>query len=366
MAGFLIAMIFVVLAGIISFATGLATPLLEILAGILAANLFNVGSNEVIHFLGEMGIISLMFLAGLEVNVEFIKKEIKSSFSIGLISFLAPFVGIFAVSYFVLQLSAVVASLVAVALSTTSVAIIYPILLRNGELSRIDKALLSGAMITDVLSIIALSFFFSDFSIYTIIVLAAIIIFASPIKKAGHWFFEKISKHRDAMTLKLKIVLLILLGLQASALLAGVEAVLLAFMFGVLTSELIEKFRVIEKQLKLVTFALLTPFFFFQVGLNFDASSILGSIWYLLLFVVCTYGFKFLGTYYATKQYFPKQAVFSGHLFNSALSVGIITATLGLEAEIITSQIFIAIIGTIIVCSFISTLMTKEKMTLEG
>ena len=79
MAAFLIPMLLVVVAGIIAVLTGIATPLLEIAAGIFAANILGFESTEIINFLGEIGIIALMYLAGLEINIDFIKKEYKKS-----------------------------------------------------------------------------------------------------------------------------------------------------------------------------------------------------------------------------------------------------------------------------------------------
>ena len=359
-------MILVVFAGVSGFALGIATPLLEILAGIVGVNFFGLETSGIIDLLGEMGILSLMYLAGLEINMEFIKKEYKSSIGVGAASFLAPFLAVFVICNFLLGFELMASLLIATALSTTSVAIVYPILLGQG-MNKINKTLLAAAMVTDLLSIIALSMFFSDFTVYTLLVLLGLLVFSKPIRDFGHVIFSKITKSKkQSMGLKLKIVLLILLGLQVTAEFAGVEAVLLAFLFGIFTSELIEKFETIESQLKTITFAFLTPFFFFKVGLSIDLVSLWNSVGYLALFTAIVYGSKWLGTYLATKPFFPKKGHYAGHLFNSQLSIGIIAATLGLEAQILTAEIYVAIVGAVILCSLISSIATHEKFTLEG
>jgi glutathione-regulated potassium-efflux system ancillary protein KefC len=362
---FLIPMLLVVLAGIISFFTGFATPLLEILAGLVAGNFMAIESTEILHFLGEMGILSLMYLAGLEINVEFIKKEYKSSLSIGAAAFFAPFIAILTMSYFFLNFSMHQAILTSIALSTTAVAIIYPILLKRGRIEGSAKGLLAAAMITDLLSIVALSLFFSDFTIYTLIILVGLFVLAKPIRSLGHMLFGKLQKE-SLFALELKTVLLIILGLQFLASIAGVDAVLFAFIFGILTSELLERFDLIEKQLKTITFAFLTPFFFFNVGLTIDLPTFFQAIGLMLLFTVVVYTTKFLGTWTVSRWFYKKQAVFAGNLFNSALSIGIIAATLGLEEGLFTTEIYIAVIGTVILCSFISALTTHQRFTLEG
>ena len=359
-------MILVVFAGISGFALGIATPLLEIIAGILGVNFLGLETSGIIDFLGEMGILSLMYLAGLEINMAFIKKEYKSSIGIGAASFFAPFLAVFVISNFLLGFELMASFLLATALSTTSVAIVYPILLGQG-MDKINKTLLAAAMITDLLSIIALSLFFSEFTVYTLLVLLGLLVFSKPIRDLGHWLFEMIAKSpKQSLGLKLKIVLLILLGLQFTAEFAGVEAVLLAFLFGIFTSELIEKFEDIEEQLKTITFAFLTPFFFFKVGLSIDLLSLWGSVGYLALFTAIVYGSKWLGTYVATKPFFERKAGYAGHLFNSQLSIGIIAATLGLEAGIFSGEVYVAVVGAVILCSLISSIATHERFTLEG
>ena len=366
MSSFIIPMLLVVFPGISSFALGIATPLLEIFAGIAGVNFLGLESTGIIDFLGEMGILSLMYLAGLEINLDFIKKEYKSSLSIGAASFFAPFVAMFVCAYWLLNFELLASLLLATALSTTSVAIVYPILLGQG-MNAANKTLLAAAMITDLLSIIALSVFFSEFTIYSILILLGLIVFSKPIKDLGHSLFEKIAKsNKEAHGLKLKIVLLFLLGLQFTAEFAGFEAILFAFMFGIFTSELIEKFDAIEKQLKTITFAFLTPFFFFKVGLTIDLLSLWNSVGYLVLFTIVVYGSKWFGTYLATKPFFVDKAQYAGHLFNSQLSIGIIAATLGLEAGIFNAEVYVAIVGTVILCSLISSIATHERFTLEG
>lgn len=365
MVAFLIPMLFVVIAGFVAIITGIATPLLEIAAGIIAFNLFGFESTEIIHFLGEMGIISLMYLAGLEINVPFIRKEYKKSLGIGLASFFTPFLSILLVGRYILHIGWMPSILVGIALSSTSVAIVYPVLLQKGKLDTTHKALLSASMITDILGIIMLSIFYSDVSYYTIVLLILLFILAGPIRKLGTMTFARIER-KGSVGLRLKMVLLILLGVQVVAPLAGVEAVLIAFLLGVLTSELMVKFNTIEKQLKTVTFAFLTPFFFFTIGLSVNIFDIASSILFLVVFTVIGYLAHFAGTYYSVKFLLQKKAFYAGNLFNSKLSIGIITAAIGLEAGILTQNIYVAIIGSIILCTFISSIMTHERFTLEG
>ena len=252
-----------------------------------------------------------------------------------------------------------------ISLSATSVAIVYPILLQKGKFNNERRALLSAAMITDILGVVMLSLFFSDTSVYTIIFLIALITLAKPIRRVGYFFLKRID-HEKSIGLKLKIALLVLLGIAFIAPFAGIEAVLIAFLFGILTSELMNDFKQIEIDLKSITFAFLTPFFFFTVGLSIDISQVVGSLIYLIPFTLVGYIAHFAGTSISTQYFLKKKGTFSGHLFNSKLSIGIIATTLGLSTGILTPQIYIGLVGSLILCTFISSVATHEKFTLEG
>ena len=365
MAAFLIPMLLVVVAGIIAVLTGIATPLLEIAAGIFAANALGFESTEILHFLGEMGIIALMYLAGLEINIDFIKKEYKKSIGIGIISFFTPFITIILMGKYLLGLTFLQAIIAGISLSATSVAIVYPILLQKGKFNNERRALLSAAMITDILGVVMLSIFFSDISIYTILFLVALIALAKPIRKLGAFFLRKLER-KQSTGLKLKVALLILLGIQIVAPFAGIEAVLIAFLFGILTSELVNDFEQIERDLKSITFAFLTPFFFFTVGLSIEVLQIASSLVYLIPFTLVGYITHFAGTSIPTQYFLKRKGTFAGHLFNSKLSIGIIATTLGLSTDILTPEIYIGLVGSLILCTFISSVATHEKFTLEG
>ena len=365
MVAFLIPMLLVVVAGIIAVLTGIATPLLEIAAGIFAANVLGVEPTEIIHFLGEMGIVALMYLAGLEINVDYIRQEYKKNIGIGVVSFFTPFITIILIGKYILGLTFLQAVIAGISLSATSVAIVYPILLQKGKFNNERRALLSAAMITDILGVVMLSLFFSDTSVYTIIFLIALITLAKPIRRVGYFFLKRID-HEKSIGLKLKIALLVLLGIAFIAPFAGIEAVLIAFLFGILTSELMNDFKQIEIDLKSITFAFLTPFFFFTVGLSIDISQVVGSLIYLIPFTLVGYIAHFAGTSISTQYFLKKKGTFSGHLFNSKLSIGIIATTLGLSTGILTPQIYIGLVGSLILCTFISSVATHEKFTLEG
>jgi glutathione-regulated potassium-efflux system ancillary protein KefC len=365
MAAFLIPMLLVVVAGIIAVLTGIATPLLEIAAGIFAANILGFESTEIINFLGEIGIIALMYLAGLEINIDFIKKEYKKSLGLGAISFFTPFITIILVGKYLLGLTFLQAVIAGISLSATSVAIVYPILLQRGKFNNEKRALLSAAMITDILGVVMLSIFFSETSMYTILFLVALIALAKPIRKIGAFFLRKLER-KKSIGLKLKVVLLVLLGIEVIAPFAGIEAVLIAFLFGILTSELVNDFEQIEIDLKSITFAFLTPFFFFTVGLSIDALQIASSLKYLIPFTLVGYIAHFAGTSIPAQYLLKKNAKFAGHLFNSKLSIGIIATTLGLSTGVLTPEIYIALVGALILCTFVSSVATHEKFTLEG
>lgn len=162
----------VVLAGIVSIELALSIAIVEIVAGMLVENAWSVdtASHAWLPFLAGIGSVTLTFLAGAETDAEAMRKTWKASLSIGGLSFLAPFLGAWSFSYLVLGWTWNAALIAGVALSTTSVAVVYVVLVESG-LTRTDsgKLILSACFITDLGTALALSFLFVQPNAYILV-----------------------------------------------------------------------------------------------------------------------------------------------------------------------------------------------------
>lgn len=355
---FLVALL-VIIAGIISIEVGISTAIFEILAGIIGANVLGLESVAWIDFLANFGLLGIMFFAGFETNGEMIRKYYKQSLSIGLASYVIPFILTFLVTFFVLNLNVQSSLLMGIAMSTTSLALVYPLLKEKGILNRRNgQILLTSAMVVDIVSMFSLTLIFGGFSKYTLIFIIAILGSLYVLPKLGRMLFARYEC--EITQVKIRFVLLVLLALGFFSEKAGVHAAILAFVAGFVLSELLEEHEVLEEQLRGIVFGFLAPLFFLKAGLVMNLSLInLGTIFLICLFTLVAFFGKFLGTYCIAKKYMGKTAKFAGFLFNFRLSFGIIVAIFGLNAGLISENFYTAIIATIILTSLISSVFLK-------
>jgi len=158
----------VLLASMLSVELGIAVALFELGLGVVAGNLFDLHSQEWLDFVASFGSIVLTFLAGLEVDPGYFRERLGASLGIGLVSFIGPFlVGsavaylALAVAYLALDWSAKAALIAGTALSTTSLAVIYAVLVEDGlNETALGKLLMSATFVTDMGTAVALSAIF--------------------------------------------------------------------------------------------------------------------------------------------------------------------------------------------------------------
>ncbi|MBI2252362.1 MAG: cation:proton antiporter, partial [Armatimonadetes bacterium] len=154
-----------VLSTIIAYHLKISVALVEICIGTLAAATANkffgnnsLGGNlEWIKFLASAGAIFLTFLAGAELDPKIIKIKWKEVLTVGLIGFIAPFLGCSVVAYFFLKWSSPASLIAGVALSTTSMAVVYAVMLETGfNKTEFGKGILGACFINDLGTVIAL------------------------------------------------------------------------------------------------------------------------------------------------------------------------------------------------------------------
>lgn len=350
----------IIFAGFIAIKLSIVSAIFEILAGVIAFNFFNFPGAEVIDVLAELGILALMFFAGLEIDFDVLKKNAKSSMVIGSASFLSPFLAVYFITAYFLHFSYEQALLSAVALSTTSIALVYPLLLKSKErLDNTGKKILSAAMIVDLLSMIALSLMFSDITYITIAFILAFAIFSYFVP----YFGERIFSHYKGNTVELefKIILFLILGIGIAGEAIGIEAVFLAFILGIITSGVIVEHVKLWDKLRGITFGFLAPIFFFKVGTTLSLIALFENIWLILLLFAVSFISNFAGTYIFSKKYMGRKTRYISILFNSQLSLGIVAATIGYELEIFNTGIYASVVGAVVLSSVLASILSKSN-----
>src|SRR6266568_4085591 len=178
----------------------ISTALSEIVVGTVAQLIIGaaVGTEALgakapwIGFIAGTGAIVLTFLAGAELDPSIFRKKWKEALAVGLVGFVGPFLGATAISHYVLGWAWRPAWLAGVALSTTSVAVVYAVMLELGfNQTTYGKAILAACFINDLGTVIALGLIFSPFTLKTLIFLGASAFIFLVLPSVTHWFFER-------------------------------------------------------------------------------------------------------------------------------------------------------------------------------
>jgi Kef-type K+ transport system membrane component KefB len=260
-------------ATLISIHLRVATALSEIVVGIVAQLAIGallgsaaLGADESwIRFLSGTGAIVLTFLAGAELDPVVFRARWREASAVGLISFAAPFLGCAAAAYFLLEWSREASWLAGVALSTTSVAVVYAVMLEFG-LNQTDygKTVLAACFVTDLGTVVALGLLFAPFTYRTLVFLGTAVVAFTVLPWLTPRFFRRYGGRPSE--LEAKFLLLVLFGLGGIAAWADSEAVLPAYLTGMVLAGTVGKDHALIRRLRTLTFGLLTPFYFIRAG----------------------------------------------------------------------------------------------------
>src|SRR5712691_10575071 len=241
----------ILLASTISVEIGLSVALIELFAGVVVGNAFHAGVPSWLGFVGSFAGILLTFQAGAEVDVPQFKREWRASLSIGLVSFLAPFAVVGLLAYYALDWSRRQAEIGGLALSTTSLAVVYAVLVETG-LNRelVGKRLMSATFVTDIGTVAGLTALFVKPTLWIIPFVVVSVALIAGLPKLSPWFFGRYGDRVIEPEIKLvfaSLFVLMWLGGRANS-----QAVLPAFILGLVMSGHYAAHRTEQKRMRVV------------------------------------------------------------------------------------------------------------------
>jgi Kef-type K+ transport system membrane component KefB len=349
-----------VVASLISVRLGISVAILEIVAGILAGNFLGISSagETWLPFVAGIGSVVLTFLAGAEIDPVAMRKTWKASVSIGVLSFLSPFLASWAFAYYVLGWGWSAALLAGVALSTTSVAIVYVVLVETGtSRTPTGKLILSACFVTDLGTALALSLLFVRPNEYIFLLLAAIVASTLVFPRLFEWLFAHLKGRAGEPEVKLLLFGVVLLG--ASAQLAGSQAVLPAYILGLALASVLGQNRDVLLKLRTLTLGFLTPFFFINAGLNVSVAALAAGAVILVSLFGVKVGAKLLGVLPTVRTLVGHDATYIALLMSTGLTFGTIATTYGLTAGIIDRFQFSILLMVVISTAIIPTVIAQ-------
>jgi Kef-type K+ transport system membrane component KefB len=365
---YVIAAIWVALAlvaSLVGIRIGVAVALVEILLGAAAGNLPLVADlvqqTPFTTFLATTGSVMLTFLAGAEIDPLSLRTHWKASVSIGVISFVLPFLGAMGVCLFVLRWHVQAAEIGGVALSTTSVAVVYAVMVETG-LNKLElgKMILAACFVTDIGTVLALGVLFAGFSVLLVIFAAATVlalIFTAPILR----LLIRRTSHRVSEP-EIKFVLLVLFGLGGLASAAGSEAVLPAYLVGLAIAGVFLSDRVLIDRMRSIAFALLTPFFFLRAGLLISIPALASGIGLIAVLFATKMVAKLVGVWPVAAAFRVERSSrnYLTLLMATGLTFGSISALYGLTHGLVTRAQYSVLLTVVVLSAVIPTLIAQR------
>jgi Kef-type K+ transport system membrane component KefB len=352
-------------ASFISIRLGVSVALVEILVGAIFGNVPGI-KEHIEHtaftaFLASFGSMLLTFLAGAEIDPASLRRHWKASISIGVISFALPFLGAFSFCKLVLHWHLHASEIGGISLSTTSVAVVYAVMVETG-LNRHDigKLILAACFVTDLGTVLALGGFFATYGwlLLVFVLVTALSLAALPrvlrfvITKFGHRVSEP----------EIKFLFAVLLALGGLATVAGSEAVLPAYLAGLVVAGVFLHDRVVMDRMRAIAFALLTPFFFLEAGTKISASALVSGAGIIAALFGVKMGAKLIGIW-PTASVFripTRDRVYTTLLMATGLTFASISALFGLDHGLINVNQYTELVTVVLLSAFVPTLIAQQ------
>ena len=266
-----------------------------IVAGIIVGpNGFNIlMRNSSVELFGTVGLLYIMFLAGLEIDLNEFRKNKYKSITFGILTFSIPMLMGTVVFYYFLNYS-IVSSLLIASMFASHTLVTYPMVSKLGiSKNPAVNITVGGTMITDTAALLVLAViagsatgqldnaFWIRLTI-SVLVFAAIVIFLFPI--VSRWFFKRNS---DSIAQYIFVLALVFMS-SFLAMVAGIEAIIGAFLAGLALNRLIPRTSPLMNRIEFVGNALFIPFFLIGVGMLIDYRVLFGSYNALLIALIMT------------------------------------------------------------------------------
>src|SRR5437660_9025211 len=374
------------IASLISIRTGISVALVEILVGVVAGNLavgleggtLHIGiasagagagnlhhvlqSTEWTNFLALLGSGVLTFLAGAEIDPVSLKTNWRASVLIGVISFAAPFVVIWFFAQFVFGWPLHQAQIAGIALSTTSVAVVYAVMIEGGfGDTAMGKMILAACFITDFGTVLALGTLFANFNIWLFVFVFIMCIVLWYMGTWTQFIITRLGATRVSEP-EVKFIFFVLFFLGGLATTAKSEAVLPAYLLGLVVAGVFLRDKTLVHRMRSIAFAMFTPFYFIKAGLYVSLPALWSGLLIIGAFLLLKMLTKTVGVFPAARLHYmrPREATYTTLLMATGLTFGTISALSGLQNHIIDQMQYTILVSVVILSAFVPTLIAQK------
>src|SRR5437764_2475397 len=374
------------IASLISIRIGISVALIEIVVGVVAGNLavgleggtLHVGiagtgssaghlhhvlqSTEWTNFLALLGSGVLTFLAGAEIDPVSLKANLRVSVLIGVLSFGIPFVVIWLFAQFIFGWSLHQAQIAGIALSTTSVAVVYSVMIEGGFSDMaMGKMILAACFITDFGTVLALGTLFANYNLWLLlfVIVTLIVLWFMP-----RWTQSIITRlgATQVSEPEVKFIFCVLFFLGGLATTAKSEAVLPAYLLGLVVAGVFLRDKTLVRRMRSIVFAVFTPFYFIKAGLYVSLPALWTSLLVISVFLALKMVTKVVGVFPLARLHYMKvkEASYTTLLMATGLTFGTISALYGLQNGIIDQNQYTVLVSVVILSAFVPTLIAQK------
>jgi Kef-type K+ transport system membrane component KefB len=346
-------------ASLVSIRVGISVALIEIIVGAAAGNVIDLTPTPWVDYLAVLGAVMLTFLAGAEVDPAALRKHLVPSFAIGLAGFALPFLAVLAYARWVAGWPWPQAQIAGLALSCTSVAVVYAVMIETGyNRTELGKVILAACFINDLGTVAALGMLFANYDRWMLLFIAGTAAALWVLPRFVPWFFKRVGSRISEPETKFVLLLLFLLGGLAAA--ARSEAVLPAYLVGMVLAPFFLGERVLAQRMRVMAFTLLTPFYFLKAGALVKAEAVVAAFGLILVFLGVKMLAKF-GILPITRwcRFGKTEGMYTTLLMCTGLTFGSIAALFGYQNGIISREQYTVLIAAIIASAVVPTLIAQ-------
>lgn len=344
----------------------ISNALMEITVGLVAGTVAThyIGPDALgarqpwLMFIASTGAVVLTFLAGAELDPATMRTRWKEVLIVGVVSFAAPFLGCAAIARFVLGWSPASSWLAGIALSTTSMAVVYAVMLETGfNKTEFGKGILGACFVTDLGTVLVLGLMFAPFTWKTVIFVVGCVVAFGLLPVVTPYLIDRYANRTAAF--RTKWVLFILFGLGALSLWAGSEAVLPAYIAGMLLSKDLSSDHHFIRRLRTLTIGFLSPFYFLRAGSLVSVSALLASPLVFLALLSGKLATKVFGVVPVVSAFRQdhKERWYYTLMMSTGLTFGTISALFGLTHGIVTQDQYSHLVAVVIGSAVVPTLI---------
>lgn len=351
------------LASLVSIRLGISVALIEILFGVAAGNFLHVRETaDWMNFLALLGSGTLTFLAGAEIDPASLRANFKASLVIGVVSFCVPFFGTWLFAQYVLGWTMHAAQIAGIALSTTSVAVVYAVMIEGGlGETPLGKMILAACFITDFGTVLALGILFASFNIWLLVFVGVMCVMLWFMPAWTRFFVTRMGAHRVSEP-EIKFLFLILFFLGGLATTAKSEAVLPAYLVGLVVAGVFVRDKTVMHRMRTIAFTLLTPFYFLKAGLYVSLRDLWLAIGIIVAFLALKMVTKLVSVWPLCRHYSmeKREATFTSLLMATGLTFGTISSLFGLQNKLIDQRQYTVLVTVVILSAFVPTLIAER------